>query len=55
MSKTKSNLHTIICDYVPLYYYIGEVLVYKDFGKNKDIKKRDLQNLKGTYYLGSVN
>ena len=40
MSKTKSNLPSIICDYVPLYEYRGEVSFYTDFGKNNDIKKR---------------
>ena len=43
MSKTKSNLHTIICDYVPLYDYRGEVLFYKDFGKNKGINKKEFR------------
>ena len=40
MSKTKKNLPTIICDYVPLYEYRGEVSFYTDFGKHKDIKKK---------------
>ena len=39
MSITKSNLHIIICDYVPLYEYRGEVFSYNDFWKNKCIKK----------------
>ena len=42
MSKTNSNLPTIICDYVPLYEYREEVSFYKGFGKNKGIKKNTI-------------
>ena len=38
----KSVLHTIICVFMPLYDYRGEVLFYKDVWKNKCIKKRDI-------------
>ena len=40
MSKTKTNLHTIICDYVPLYEYREEVCSIKILEKIKVLKKR---------------
>ena len=39
MSKTKSNIHTILCDYVFLYEYRVNLVFFNDFEKNKGIQK----------------
>ena len=39
MSKTKSNIHSILCDYEFLYEYRGKLSFFNDFEKNKGFKK----------------
>ena len=40
MSKTKSNIHSILCDYEFLYEYRRKLSFFNDFEKNKGIKKK---------------
>ena len=40
MSKSKSNIHTLLCDYEFLYEYRGKLLFLNYFEQNKGIKKK---------------
>ena len=53
MSNTKSNLHTIICDYVPLYEYRRDVCSITILEKIKVLKKtiKVLPNLQTVKHL----
>ena len=39
MSKSKSNIHSILCDYEFFYEYRGKLSIFNDFEKNKGIIK----------------
>ena len=43
MSKTKSNIHSILCDYEFLYEYRRKLLFLNDFEKkgNKNVVKKN--------------
>ena len=59
MSKSKSNKHSILCDYEFFYEHRGKLSIFNDFEKNKGIKKRfstrqvDLRISKGAPHRAS--